>query len=131
MTSSLTTQTLLHHPDRELRYAPADAARLAGLTLRTLERYRQAGLVTPTQSADNRWIYSAADVERLACIQRLRAEAHLSLEAVEVVLHMRTQLFDLQRTLEEFRRQMLARERELQTTIHQLRQQAAVESGWR
>lgn len=126
-----TNRALLRHQEAEPRYAPTEAAELAGITPRALESYRRAGLVTPKQRADNRWGYSAADIERLACIRRLRTEAHLSLDAVEVVLHMRNQLFDLQHNMTLLRRQMQARERELLETIHQLRQQTAAESRWR
>ncbi len=122
---------LIRHREAEPLFDPAVAAALAGITRQALEAYRRAELVQPKMRGDGSWGYSVTDIRRLIRIRRLRSEVDLDLEAVEVVLHLRAQVRDLQREVEMLRQRHALREQELLQVIQQLRRELATEPRWR
>jgi hypothetical protein len=74
--------------------------------------------------------FSRAEVRRLVRIQRLCQDLDLDLGAVEVVLHLRRQVMDLQAQMEGLEQQMLQRERALLNEIQTLRRRLAADANW-
>jgi DNA-binding transcriptional MerR regulator len=67
-------------------YTVGQVARFAGLTVRTLHRYDEIGLLTPSSRRDNGYrVYDAADLERLRQILVYR-ELDMGLGDIAVVL---------------------------------------------
>jgi MerR family transcriptional regulator/heat shock protein HspR len=68
------------------KYMIGVAAALVGMHPQTLRLYEARGLVRPRRTPGGTRLYSDADLERLAGIQRLTSELGLSLAGVEHVL---------------------------------------------
>jgi MerR family transcriptional regulator/heat shock protein HspR len=68
------------------KYMIGVAAALVGMHPQTLRLYEARGLVRPRRTPGGTRLYSDADLERLAGIQRLTRELGLSLAGVEHVL---------------------------------------------
>jgi MerR family transcriptional regulator, heat shock protein HspR len=110
-------------------YTPRVAAALAGISQQALDQYRRRGLVQPQRKPGSGEGYRAADIRRLISIRRLRQEVDLDLGAIEVVLHLRDQVLELQREMEDRRQDAARREEELLETIHELRDRLAKENS--
>lgn len=121
---------IIRRESTEPLYSPKTAANLAGISLQTLELYRQKELVQPRPTPDGQPGYSLTDVYELSCIARLQEEVEFDLDTIEVVLHLRSQVFAMQREMEALRQRFLQREQELLETIHDLRRVLATEAPW-
>lgn len=130
MTQYSLRYTLVRYEETRPGYSAQEAAASAGMTLEELQQCLEEGLVTPKRQSSGHLVFSDAEVDRLWRIHRLHSEVELDLDAIEVVMHLRDQLLDLQRETFELRRAMARREQELQEALRQLRQQLAVESDW-
>lgn len=89
----------------ERYYTIKAAAELCGLHEQSLRMYERRGLIAPRRSRGNIRRFSDADVERIRFIKRLVDELGVNLAAVEVILHMREQLLEMQAELAALRRQ--------------------------
>jgi DNA-binding transcriptional MerR regulator len=105
----------------------ADIARISTDFLRQLEE---------EQLVLSRWMsgglrgFSAADVEELSRIRRLHEDLELDLPAVEIILHMRQQMLEMMRQMDEIESWFHHREESLLNEIHQLRHRLAEEGNW-
>lgn len=81
------------------------AAELCGLHEQSLRMYERRGLIAPRRSPGNIRRFTDADVERVRFIKRLIDDLGVNLAAVEVILHMREQLVEVQQELAALRRQ--------------------------
>ena len=79
------------------------AAELCGLHEQSIRMYERRGLITPQRSAGNIRRFSDDDVERIRFIKRLVDDLGVNLAGVEVILHMRQQLLEVQQELEQLR----------------------------
>ena len=95
----------------------------------TLRLYEREGFVKPSRSKGNTRMYSSQDVEQLRVILHLTRELGVNLAGVEVILHMRQQLAQLQRDTDELRRLLVEQTR--QTQEHQRRQRALIKASSR
>jgi len=95
-----------------------------------LQRCVEAELVQTQINSSGEEGFSKADVRRLVRIHRLCEDLDLDLGAVEVVLHLRRQVLDLQAEIEELEAQMLRRERELLDELQSLRRRLADQAHW-
>ena len=111
-------------------YSPRTAAELAGISLQTLELYRKMELVQPRHTAAGEPGYSLTDIHELSCIARLQEDVEFDLDTIEVVLHLRSQVFAVQQEMETIRQRFLQREQELLETIQELRRALAMEAPW-
>ena len=84
----------LAHPERPL-YAIGVVARLVELHPQTLRRYEDLGLVRPARRSGRR-LYSRRDIDRLMQIVRLTDDLGVNLAGVEVILHLKAQVRQLQ-----------------------------------
>ncbi len=80
------------------------AAELCGLHEQSIRMYERRGLIAPLRSAGNIRRFSDDDVERIRFIKRLIDDLGVNLAGVEVILHMRQQLLEVQRELDALKR---------------------------
>ncbi len=106
----------------------ADMARISTDFLRQLE---EEELILPKWMSGGLRGFSAADLDELARIRRLREDLELDLPAVEIVLHMRQQVLGMITQIDEMEQWFTHREAELLQEIHQLRHRLAAEAIWR
>lgn len=127
----MTYQLTIRYGEEEPLYTRQVAARLARVSLDFLRRCEREQLVRPHTLPGGGVGYTAADVRRLARVRRLRHSLGLDMPAVEVVLHLRRQVIDLQTHLAQLEREMEQREQAWLQEIQELRRQLAQEVNWR
>ncbi|HNP73978.1 MAG TPA: helix-turn-helix transcriptional regulator [Kouleothrix sp.] len=79
------------------------AAELCGMHEQSLRMYERRGLIAPQRSPGNIRRFSDEDVEQIRFIKRLVDDLGVNLAGVEVILHMRRQMVDLQHELAALR----------------------------
>lgn len=77
-------------------------AQTFGVHPQAIRHYEREGLITSVKSGKERY-YTAAQIERLRVILRLRRELGINLAGIEVILEMRDRLQKLQKQVEELR----------------------------
>ncbi|HIC88228.1 MAG TPA: MerR family transcriptional regulator [Anaerolineae bacterium] len=127
----MTLMALIRHQEDAPQFTQEVAAQLAGLSLARVRYYERLGLVSPKVMPGGGRGYSWRDVRRLARIRRLREDLGLDLPAIEVVLHLRRQVLDLQQQLDYLEIELARREETLLREIQLLRRQLAEEAHWR
>lgn len=88
----------------ERTYTIRVAAELVGMHEQSLRLYERRGLVTPNRTRGNARRFTEADIEQIRFIKRLVDDLGVNLAGVEVIMHMRQQLLDAQRELDELRK---------------------------
>jgi MerR family transcriptional regulator/heat shock protein HspR len=83
----------------ERYYTIKVAAELCGMHEQSLRMYERRGLIAPQRSRGNIRRYSDQDVEQIRFIKRLVDELGVNLAGVEVIMHMRQQLIEVQQEL--------------------------------
>ncbi len=68
--------------------------------------YEKANLVTPKRTKQNTRLYSQADIEKLQRIIRLHQELGINLAGIEVIMHMRQKMMNMQFEFEKIIRLM-------------------------
>ncbi len=94
--------------DERRRYTISVAAELVSVHQQTLRHYERLGLIEPARGKGDIRYYSPEDIDRIQQIRRLVNELGVNLAGVEVVLHMRDHIEQLQRESEEAMRRMRA-----------------------
>jgi MerR family transcriptional regulator/heat shock protein HspR len=77
---------------------------LTGVGTSTIRHYERIGLIDPTAPSTGSHRFSDLDVERVRQINRLRHDLGVNLAAVEVILHMRQRMVEMQDELARLRR---------------------------
>jgi MerR family transcriptional regulator/heat shock protein HspR len=90
----------------EPRYVISVAAEMLQVHPQTLRLYEREGLVEPQRSRGNIRLYSELDIDRVRAIQRLTTHLGVNLAGAEVILNMRELILELQKELEEIRREL-------------------------
>ena len=80
-------------------YSIKIAAALCGMHEQSLRMYERRGLIAPQRSVGNIRRFSDDDVEQIRFIKRLIDDLGVNLAGVEVILHMRRQMVELQEQL--------------------------------
>jgi DNA-binding transcriptional MerR regulator len=112
------------------RYTRALAAQLADISIDFLERCESERLIEIRVMQTDEQKYSARDIRRLALIGRLHDVLGINLGDLEVVLHLRTQLLDMQEQMQDLERQWIAREEKLLKEMLDLRRRIAEDADW-
>jgi DNA-binding transcriptional MerR regulator len=121
----------IYSGEEEPLYTRSATAKLAHISLDYLRRCEREGIVRPKALSGGGVGYTAADVRRLARARRLHRSLGLDMPAVEVVLHLRRQVVELQVLLDQVEMEMEQREQEWLAEIQELRRQLAEEMKWR
>ncbi|MDW8214593.1 MAG: helix-turn-helix transcriptional regulator [Roseiflexaceae bacterium] len=87
-------------------YTIKSAAALCGMHEQSLRLYERRGLIRPERTPGNIRRYTESDIEQIRFIKRLVDDLGVNLAGVEVILHLRQQLIEAQRELEELRRRL-------------------------
>lgn len=123
-------QIRIYSEEEEPFYTRQTAAQLARISLDFLQRCELEQFVQPQPVSGGGVRFTAADIRRLARVRRLRQSLGLDLPAVEVVLHLRRQVTNLQAELLQIEEQMNLREQTLLEEVAELRRQLAQEMNW-
>lgn len=112
------------------RYTRALAAQLADISIDFLAKCESERLIEIRVMQADEPKYSARDIRRLALIGRLHDVLGINLGDLEVVLHLRTQLLDMQEQMQDLERQHTIREERLLRELAELRQRLAEDADW-
>jgi MerR family transcriptional regulator/heat shock protein HspR len=91
----------------ERTYTIKIAAELCGMHEQSLRMYERRGLISPRRSPGNFRYYSDSDIEQIRFIKRLIDDLGVNLAGVEVILHMRRQMLEMQQELDALRSDQL------------------------
>ncbi len=89
-------------------YVISIAAKMLGMHEQTLRYYERVGIIRPARSKGRVRLYSQADIERLRQVQRLMDELGVNLAGAEAILRLRQHIQQLEKELEEVRRELQA-----------------------
>jgi MerR family transcriptional regulator/heat shock protein HspR len=79
---------------------------MVGVHAQTLRYYEKMGLVEPSRSSGNIRLYSERDIARLRQIKTLMGDLGVNLAGVEVILRLTERMAEMQRHIEELRREL-------------------------
>ena len=91
----------------EPRYVISIAARMLDMQTHTLRYYEKVGIISPHRSRGNIRLYSDRDIALLQRVKALVDDMGINLPGVEVILRMVEKMEDMQRELEETRKELL------------------------
>jgi MerR family transcriptional regulator, heat shock protein HspR len=83
-------------------YVISVVAEMIDIPQQTLRIYEKAKLVCPKRTKQNTRLYSQTDVEKLQRIARLHQELGINLAGIEVILHMRQRMEQMQTQFTKF-----------------------------
>lgn len=126
----MTYQITIYSEEEGPLYTRQTAAKLARVSIDFLQICEGEQFVRPQPMPGGEWGFSAADIRNLARVRRLRQSLGLDMPAVEVVLHLRSQVVGLQAELLQMHKDMERREQELLQEIAALRRQLAQDIIW-
>jgi MerR family transcriptional regulator/heat shock protein HspR len=112
---------VIYTQEEQTIYLRSSAARLAGVSEDFLVRCEQEGLIACLPERGGKTGFDRKTIQRLSLIKRLHGELELDLDTIELVLHLRRQIIDLQHDLERLERKAYQRERQLLSELQQLR----------
>lgn len=95
--------------DTEPRYVISVAARMLDMQTYTLRYYEKVGIIEPRRSRGNIRLYSDRDIALLQRVKALVDDMGVNLPGVEVILRMVQRMEELQRELDETRRELQKR----------------------
>ncbi len=87
-------------------YVISVVSEILNIPQQTLRIYEKANLVTPKRTKQNTRLYSQADIEKLQRIIRLHQELGINLAGIEVIMHMRQKMMNMQFEFEKIIRLM-------------------------
>ena len=89
------------NPRKKTGYMISSVAELYRLHPQTLRLYERQGLLKPSRSDGNTRLYTDEDLKKLEIILTLTRELGVNLAGVEVILHMREKMEQMQVQVEE------------------------------
>ena len=92
--------------DTEPRYVISVTAKMLGTQTHTLRYYEKIGIIEPCRSQGNIRLYSDRDVAILRRVKSLTDNMGVNLAGVEVILHMIERMSELQKELEQLRKEL-------------------------
>lgn len=115
----------------QIRYTRTMVIQLAEFSPEFLEKCEVEQLIETSTVGDDEPSYSAQDIRHLALIRRLHEVLGIDMQDLEVVLHLRSQLLDLQDQIQEMERQWVAREEQLLNEMLELRRRLSEDANWK
>jgi MerR family transcriptional regulator/heat shock protein HspR len=122
--------TMQDNSKEQIRYTRTMAVRLADISLEFLERCEAERLIEVRTEKVDEPSFSTKDIRQLLLIRRLHDVLGIDIQDLEVVLHLRSQLLDLQNQMQEMERRWVAREEELLNEMLELRRRLAEDADW-
>ncbi len=98
--------------DNEPRYVISIAARMLDVQTHTLRYYEKVGIISPGRSRGNIRLYSDRDIALLQRVKNLVDDMGVNLPGVEIILRMVQRMEELQKELDEARKELARREGE-------------------
>jgi len=83
-------------------YVISVVSEMLGTPPQTLRMYEKANLVVPKRTSRNTRLYSQRDVEKLKRIVSLHQDLGINIAGIEVILHMRNRMENLQNNFVHF-----------------------------
>jgi hypothetical protein len=114
-------ELMLRATDEESIYIRSLAARMARVSINFLIRCEEEGLVNAQVMTGGGTGFSIRTIEQLNLIHRLHQELDLDLETIDLIIHMRCQIIDLQEQLDQVERRARQREQKLLVELRELR----------
>jgi MerR family transcriptional regulator/heat shock protein HspR len=125
-------EVIMHQYSRnQIRYTRTMVIQLAEISPEFLEKCEVEQLIETSTVGDDEPSYSAQDIRHLALIRRLHEVLGIDMQDLEVVIHLRSQLMDLQDRMQEMERQWIAREEQLLNEMIDLRKKLAEDAHWK
>lgn len=93
-------------------YQISVVAELLRVHPQTLRHYEKEGLVVPSRTSGKIRVYSQKDIDDLRLILRLTRELGVNLAGVDVVMQLKKQVRELQKELDDIRKDIKALEAE-------------------
>lgn len=84
---------------REGFYTIGVVSKMFDIHPQTLRLYEKRGLLTPTRTGGNTRLYSQRDIDTLEFILTLTNELHVNVAGVEIIVHLRQKIQELQQRL--------------------------------
>jgi DNA-binding transcriptional MerR regulator len=114
----------------EVHFDYRTAARLAHVSRRLVDQCEQADLITCRIMIHGKKGLCFADVQKLKLIRHFHKDLGLPLDAVDLLLHYRNRISEMQQMLQERERKMRHKAKEHLTEIQKLsRQLARIQDG--
>jgi DNA-binding transcriptional MerR regulator len=123
-------EIMLRAENDEPLYLRSLAIRLAQITPDFMILCEQEGLVQARNMTGGGQGFDAQSIRRLALIHRLYQELELDLETIDLVIHLRSQIVDLYREIDDLEKRVRQREQSLMDEIQALRQQQIQTQDW-
>ena len=114
-----------------MRYTRKMAVQLANISMEFLKICEAERLIEIRSVKVDEQSYSAQEIRRLALLGRLHDVLGIDMQDLEVVLHLRSQLMDLQDQMQELERQWVAREEQLLNEMLELRRRLSEDAHWK
>lgn len=114
----------------QIRFTRTMVVELAEISMEFLERCEVERLIEVDDAPADEPTFSAGDIRRLALLHRLNEVLGIHVQDLEVVLHLRNQLLDLQQQMQEMERQWFTREEQLLKEMFDLRRRIASDADW-
>ncbi len=113
---------IVHYPKNEdTTYISFQAAYIACVSLDFLLVCEHEGLITPRINSSGLRSYTMKEIQRLKIIRRIHEDLNLSFPAIEVILHLREQIHELNTQRSLFERKLEQQQAELDLLKSQLR----------
>lgn len=113
---------IVHYPKNEdTTYISFQAAYIACVSLDFLLVCEHEGLITPRINSSGLRSYTMKEIQRLKIIRRIHEDLNLSFPAIEVILHLREQIQELNTQRSLFERKLEQQQAELDLLKSQLR----------
>jgi len=113
---------IIHYPNNEnTTYISFQAAYIACVSLDFLLVCEHEGLITPRINTSGCRSYTMKEIQRLKIIRRIHEDLNLPFPAIEVILHLREQIQELNTQRSAFERKFKQQQAELDLLKSQLR----------
>ncbi len=94
------------HSYDEPVYLISVVASMLNIHPQTLRQYEREGLVEPSRTQGRMRLYSQRDIDRMKLILRLTRQLGVNLAGVDIVLHLKEQIDQMQQEIDQLREEL-------------------------
>ena len=121
----MTYEIMIQSNQKEPLYSPEMAAEIAEVDIQYVYRCEHFGIIESSLAAGNIRRYSLADIRHIALTARLQNELELDIDAIGVIIHLRSQVVDLMKQVEGMEKKFFENEQQMRAEIIRLRRMLA------